>query len=85
MVRAIKWVDEVVEDAPYTTQVEVLDAHNCEFCVHGDDITLCADNVDAYHLVSLNNLSTMAHQHCWVVSSGGKEVAKSNHDFIKAL
>merc|ERR1712062_865163 len=27
MVRAIKWVDEVVEAAPYVTTVEELDAH----------------------------------------------------------
>lgn len=38
-VRACKWVDEVVEDAPYTTQIEVLDQYNCDFCVHGDDIS----------------------------------------------
>ncbi len=38
-VRACKWVDEVVEDAPYTTQLEVLDQYHCDFCVHGDDIS----------------------------------------------
>ena len=43
MVRAIKWVDEVVEAAPYVTTVETLDKHNCDFCVHGDDITMTAD------------------------------------------
>eukprot|EP00043_Microstomoeca_roanoka_P028060 m.16767 g.16767 ORF g.16767 m.16767 type:complete len:377 (-) comp8148_c0_seq1:183-1313(-) len=51
MVRACKWVDEVVEDAPYTTQIEYLDKYNCDFCVHGDDITTAADGTDAYHLV----------------------------------
>lgn len=35
MVRAIKWVDEVVEGAPYITSLETLDQHNCDFCVHG--------------------------------------------------
>lgn len=35
MVRAIKWVDEVVEGAPYVTNLETLDQHNCDFCVHG--------------------------------------------------
>lgn len=35
MVRAIKWVDEVVEGAPYITNLETLDQHNCDFCVHG--------------------------------------------------
>lgn len=35
MVRGIKWVDEVVEDAPYVTTLETLDKYNCDFCVHG--------------------------------------------------
>ncbi|VDN00995.1 unnamed protein product [Thelazia callipaeda] len=48
MVRGIKWVDEVVEGAPYVTTVETLDKYNCDFCVHGDDITLTADGNDTY-------------------------------------
>lgn len=40
MVRAIKWVDEVVEDAPYVTTLETLEEYKCVFCVHGDDITV---------------------------------------------
>ena len=51
MVRAIKWVDEVVEGAPYVTTLETLDQHNCKFCVHGDDITMTADGTDTYHIV----------------------------------
>lgn len=35
MVSGIKWVDEVVEGAPYVTTLETLDAHDCDFCVHG--------------------------------------------------
>ena len=35
MVRAIKWVDEVVEAAPYVTTLETLDKYGCDFCVHG--------------------------------------------------
>ena len=35
MVRAIKWVDEVVEGAPYITTLETLDQYQCDFCVHG--------------------------------------------------
>ena len=35
MVRAIKWVDEVVEGAPYVTTLDTLDQHTCDFCVHG--------------------------------------------------
>ncbi|XP_071541592.1 ethanolamine-phosphate cytidylyltransferase isoform X3 [Panulirus ornatus] len=56
MVRAIKWVDEVVEGAPYVTTIETLDKYNCNFCVHGgsifsDDLTMTADGVDTYHIV----------------------------------
>lgn len=51
MVRGIKWVDEIVENAPYVTTLETLDKYNCDFCVHGDDITLTADGMDTYHIV----------------------------------
>lgn len=51
MVRAIKWVDEIIEGAPYVTSVEELDEYNCDFCVHGNDITMTADGTDTYHLV----------------------------------
>ncbi|XP_054615149.1 ethanolamine-phosphate cytidylyltransferase-like isoform X1 [Dunckerocampus dactyliophorus] len=51
MVRAIKWVDEVVEGAPYVTTLETMDKHNCDFCVHGDDLTLTVDGRDTYEEV----------------------------------
>ncbi|XP_077022341.1 ethanolamine-phosphate cytidylyltransferase isoform X5 [Tamandua tetradactyla] len=51
MVRAIKWVDEVVAAAPYVTTLETLDKHNCDFCVHGNDITLTVDGRDTYEEV----------------------------------
>ena len=51
MVRGIKWVDEVIEGAPYVTTLETLDNYQCQFCVHGDDITTTADGVDTYHIV----------------------------------
>lgn len=50
-IRACKWVDEVVEDAPYITQLEVMDQYGCEFCVHGDDISTTLDGQDTYGLV----------------------------------
>jgi ethanolamine-phosphate cytidylyltransferase len=43
MVRAIKWVDEVIEAALNVTTVEELDEFSCDFCVHGNDITMTAD------------------------------------------
>ncbi|OMH78452.1 Ethanolamine-phosphate cytidylyltransferase [Zancudomyces culisetae] len=50
-VRACKWVDMVVEDAPYVTQLEYLDKYDVDFVVHGDDITTAADGTDCYELV----------------------------------
>jgi len=51
MVRGIKWVDEVVENAPYVTDLETMDKYRCDVCVHGDDITCTSEGVDTYHLV----------------------------------
>eukprot|EP00297_Palpitomonas_bilix_P013455 CAMPEP_0113901042 /NCGR_PEP_ID=MMETSP0780_2-20120614/21025_1 /TAXON_ID=652834 /ORGANISM="Palpitomonas bilix" /LENGTH=356 /DNA_ID=CAMNT_0000893593 /DNA_START=105 /DNA_END=1175 /DNA_ORIENTATION=- /assembly_acc=CAM_ASM_000599 len=50
-IRQCKWVDELVEDAPYSCTVEFMDKHNIDFIVHGEDITVNADGVDAYHEV----------------------------------
>lgn len=51
MVKAIKWVDEIVAGAPYVTTLETLDKYNCDFCVHGNDITLTVDGKDTYEEV----------------------------------
>ncbi|VDD74518.1 unnamed protein product [Mesocestoides corti] len=51
LLKALKWVDEVVKDAPYMTQLEVLEKYDCDFCVHGDDISVTEDGVDAYEIV----------------------------------
>ncbi|CAD5220712.1 unnamed protein product [Bursaphelenchus okinawaensis] len=48
MVAAIRWVDQVVAGAPYVTTVETLNQHDCDFCVHGDDVTLTAEGEDTY-------------------------------------
>jgi len=50
-VAACKWVDEVVEGAPYVTSVEVLEQHDIDFCAHGDDLVTSADGEDTYHKV----------------------------------
>eukprot|EP01135_Chromosphaera_perkinsii_P002255 Nk52_evm41s221 gene=Nk52_evmTU41s221 len=50
MVRACKWVDKVIEDAPYQTQLEVMDEYGCQYVAHGDDITTLADGTDCYQL-----------------------------------
>lgn len=48
MVSSIKWVDEVVVGVPYFTALSILDENNCDFCVHGDDVTMTADGEDSY-------------------------------------
>ena len=54
MVRAIKWVDQVVENAPYVTSLETLEKYNCAFCVHGDDITVKKMSLDFFSLFNVN-------------------------------
>lgn len=54
-VRACKWVDEVVEDAPYVTQLSWMDRYGADFCVHGDDLVLSADGSDCYAEVKAAN------------------------------
>merc|ERR1712062_112138 len=51
MVGSIKWVDEVVENAPYVTQLKTMDKYNCQYCAHGDDLTMDVNGVDTYHNV----------------------------------
>ena len=48
---ACKWVDEVVKDAPYVTQLDYLEKYNCDICVHGDDLVTAADGTDCYDAV----------------------------------
>ena len=50
-VRGCKWVDEVVEDAPYVTTLEIMDQYGCEVCIHGDDLSIGADGKDTYQIV----------------------------------
>lgn len=50
-VAACKWVDLVVPNAPYVTSLEIMDQYNCDFCVHGDDISTAADGTDSYAAV----------------------------------
>ena len=50
-VAACKWVDKVVQDAPYLTSLKWLDQYDCDFCVHGDDVTTMSDGTDCYSIV----------------------------------
>ncbi|CAH8607417.1 unnamed protein product [Schistosoma margrebowiei] len=55
LIRAMKWVDEVVEDAPYFTYVKTLEKYSCDFCVHGDDLVVSNDGSDPYAEVKATN------------------------------
>ncbi len=48
MVKAIRWVDEVVEIPPTKTSLKTLDSYACSFCVHGDDPVIDKFGVDSY-------------------------------------
>lgn len=49
--RSNRWCSEVVEAAPYVTDPNWMDKHQCQYVVHGDDITLDANGEDCYKLV----------------------------------
>ncbi|TNN21133.1 Ethanolamine-phosphate cytidylyltransferase isoform 1 [Schistosoma japonicum] len=55
LIRAMKWVDEVVEDAPYFTYIKTLEKYSCDFCVHGDDLVVSNDGSDPYGEVKAAN------------------------------
>lgn len=54
MVQAVKWVDEVIPDAPYAITEDFMkklfDEYNIDYIIHGDDPCLLPDGSDAYAL-----------------------------------
>ena len=54
LVRACKWVDEVVEDTPYSPTISLLDSLNIDFCAHGDDMPVDANGVGCYDEIKSN-------------------------------
>uniref|UniRef100_A0A2P2J0C3 Ethanolamine-phosphate cytidylyltransferase n=1 Tax=Rhizophora mucronata TaxID=61149 RepID=A0A2P2J0C3_RHIMU len=54
MVRAVKWVDEVIPDAPYAITEnfmrKLFDEYNIDYIIHGDDPCVLPDGTDAYAL-----------------------------------
>ncbi|KAJ4832500.1 Ethanolamine-phosphate cytidylyltransferase [Turnera subulata] len=54
MVSAVKWVDEVISDAPYAITEEFMrklfDEYNIDYIIHGDDPCVLPDGTDAYAL-----------------------------------
>jgi glycerol-3-phosphate cytidylyltransferase-like family protein len=54
MVSAVKWVDEVISDAPYAINEEFMKKlfteYSIDYIIHGDDPCLLPDGTDAYAL-----------------------------------
>lgn len=52
MVNAVKWVDEVITDAPYAITQDFMkklfDEYNIDYIIHGDDPCVLPDGTDAY-------------------------------------
>lgn len=52
LVEAVKWVDEVIPNAPYVLTKEFMDVlfteHRIDYIVHGDDPCLLPDGTDVY-------------------------------------
>ena len=49
--RHCKWVDEVVEDAPYNTSLEMIEKYKVDWVVHGDDPCFDENGNDAYQAI----------------------------------
>lgn len=54
MVKAVKWVDEVISDAPYAITEDFMkklfDEYKMDYIIHGDDPCVLPDGTDAYAL-----------------------------------
>lgn len=54
MVSAVKWVDEIIPDAPYAITEDFMkklfDEYNIDYIIHGDDPCILPDGTDAYAL-----------------------------------
>ena len=50
-VRACRWVDEVVEDVPYSPTPELLVKHHIDLVVHGDDVVVDASGAGCYDAI----------------------------------
>lgn len=56
MMESLKWSHEVVINVPYVTTIDVVKKHDCDFCIHGSDITSTAEGEDCYKEVKDANL-----------------------------
>lgn len=48
MLKYIKWIDEIIYDAPYTPTMEFVNKHKIDFVIHGDDLPVNSEGKCAY-------------------------------------
>jgi ethanolamine-phosphate cytidylyltransferase len=51
VVKSCRWVDEIVEDAPFVTQLSTIRENGCSLVVHGNDPIVDGLGNDCYHQV----------------------------------
>lgn len=51
LARSCKWVDEVVENAPYSPTIELLNSLNCRYAAHGDDLSINENGDDCMSIL----------------------------------
>eukprot|EP01111_Echinosteliopsis_oligospora_P005155 TRINITY_DN1834_c0_g1_i1.p1 TRINITY_DN1834_c0_g1~~TRINITY_DN1834_c0_g1_i1.p1 ORF type:complete len:343 (-),score=108.29 TRINITY_DN1834_c0_g1_i1:75-1103(-) len=49
--RHCRWVDQVIENAPWIVTQDFIDKHNIDYVAHGEDICLDENGVDIYKFV----------------------------------
>uniref|UniRef100_A0A6G3MI39 ethanolamine-phosphate cytidylyltransferase n=1 Tax=Henneguya salminicola TaxID=69463 RepID=A0A6G3MI39_HENSL len=54
VMNSIKYVNKVVINTPYVTDLNILNQNNCHFCIHGNDKPLCVNGQDPYRFVKEN-------------------------------
>ena len=60
LIRACKWADHVVENAPFSAEPEILRSYGCEVCIHGDDVVINESGDNCYHkVISANMFATV--------------------------
>lgn len=51
LARSCKWIDEVIENAPYSPTIELLDSLNCKYAAHGDDLSMNENGADCMSIL----------------------------------
>ncbi|KAH9808679.1 ethanolamine-phosphate cytidylyltransferase [Melampsora americana] len=51
LISGCRWVNEVIQDAPYNTSLDFINQYSINYVAHGDDITTDSDGLDTYRYV----------------------------------